>query len=407
MPFPLPEPQRLVDAFYRQRMSLPITLFDSKQLHDSAPLFWDESITNNSGNATSTHDTTNAETQLYVESGDTIIRQTFTHWNYQPGKSQLAVYTGRVNAPAGFAGVQAEVGSFTATDGIFFRLKGGQISVIVRKASVDFEIRQSEWNKDRLDGSNQEFNPSGRKLDARSGHIFWTDFEWLALGSVRFGFYVDGEPILCHQENHFNNITSAYMSTPNLPVRYQITTTGNPATLQHICSTVISEGSDSPGGVIHSASTKGTACQAAANDGTMYALLGLRLKTTHLDASVRILAATVGCSTSSDVEYFTLVNPTLSSGTVTWANETNSPIQVGRPSGDPGPVLTGGIAEVVPSGVIISGAPNAGATGDSDTPSALFLGSTIGGTAIPVYIAARTYDANADIHAVVHYRALS
>lgn len=48
------------DAFGRSRVSEPETLFDSKLLTDKLPLFWDESVTDVSGNATSTHSTANA-----------------------------------------------------------------------------------------------------------------------------------------------------------------------------------------------------------------------------------------------------------------------------------------------------------------------------------------------------------
>ncbi len=65
-----------VDAFGRLRVSNPVTLFDSKLLYDKAPLFWDESETDVSGNAASTHVAADSLVTMHVEAGDTIIRQT-------------------------------------------------------------------------------------------------------------------------------------------------------------------------------------------------------------------------------------------------------------------------------------------------------------------------------------------
>lgn len=50
-----------IDAFDRLRTSEPFTIFDSKQLHDKQPLFWDESV---GGSATSAHSPANAATQI-------------------------------------------------------------------------------------------------------------------------------------------------------------------------------------------------------------------------------------------------------------------------------------------------------------------------------------------------------
>lgn len=83
-----------IDAFGRMRVADPNTLFDSKMLWDKQPLIWDEEITNGSGNATSTHSVTDSRVRMHVEAGDTIIRQTFMRFNYQPGKSQQAMFTG-------------------------------------------------------------------------------------------------------------------------------------------------------------------------------------------------------------------------------------------------------------------------------------------------------------------------
>ena len=105
---------------------------------------------------------------------------------------------------------------------------------------VDNRVAQSNWSGDKLDGN----GVSGFTLDLTKAQIFWEDFEWLGVGSVRCGFVINGQVIICHTFQNANNLSSVYMTTAILPIRYEIKNTGNPiaATFKQICSTVISEG---------------------------------------------------------------------------------------------------------------------------------------------------------------------
>jgi len=76
----------VTDAFGRFRVSNIATLFDTKQLHDKLPLFYDEVI--NGGGASSTHSVTDAATTMTVsDNGEYVIRQSKQIMNYQPGES--------------------------------------------------------------------------------------------------------------------------------------------------------------------------------------------------------------------------------------------------------------------------------------------------------------------------------
>ena len=112
------------------------------------------------------------------------------------------------------------------------------------------------------------------------------DLEWLGVGSVRMGFVINGQFILCHTFNHANIITSTYIKTASLPLRYDITTTGSGGTLKQICSTVISEGGYELRGAQLSAGTTITAPRTFAVAGTYYPIVAIRLKSTRLDAIV-------------------------------------------------------------------------------------------------------------------------
>jgi len=59
---------------------------------------------------------------------------------------------------------------------------------------------------------------------------------------------VDGVPTYLHQFNHANHSAGVYMTTPNLPIRYEISNdgTGAAAEMECICSSVMSEGGQHP-----------------------------------------------------------------------------------------------------------------------------------------------------------------
>ena len=84
----------ILDAYGRLRVSEPFTIFDSKQIHDNQPLFWDETTVTD---ITSAHSTDTASTVISYDggaTGGTFTRQTFMRFSYQPGKSQQIMMTG-------------------------------------------------------------------------------------------------------------------------------------------------------------------------------------------------------------------------------------------------------------------------------------------------------------------------
>jgi len=80
----------IYDAFARQRVSEPFTLWDSKLLGDNRALFWDDAETSGGGTG-STYTANHSSVALDVSAttAGTRVRQTKQRFNYQPGKSQL------------------------------------------------------------------------------------------------------------------------------------------------------------------------------------------------------------------------------------------------------------------------------------------------------------------------------
>lgn len=323
------EAQAYRDAFGRLRVSDPRTLFDSKLLVSDMPtLFWDDQQTSGAGTS-STYLQTDARQRIAVSNATagTRVRQTFRRFNYQPGKSHTAFMTFNLNG--GVANITKRLGLFDAANGIFFQLSGTTPAFVVRKAGVDRVYPQTSWNLDQLDGSGY----SGFNLDLTKVQIFYFDFEWLGVGSIRLGFVLDGRIIIAHQIDHANVETSVFISTPNLPARYEISNSGAgaAASMDCICCTVNSEGGIDDNGVERGIDND-IAGFVTNNNTNLYPVLGLRLKSTHQSATVRPISFNVLCTSTATYRYAVLFNPTLAGTTPTWTPIANSALEFSTPT---------------------------------------------------------------------------
>ena len=281
-----------VDAFGRARMSTPLTLFDSSHRFKDNGLW----STSNTAGTTYAHNANaglielNLPTTLNAE----IVRETTKVFSYQPGKSLQSLNTFVFN-PAK-AGLRQRVGYYGAQNGIYLELDGSTLYFVERSYSTgslqETRVAQANWNVDTLLG-NVASSPSQITLDISKAQILFTDIEWLGLGTVRCGFVIDGKLIHCHSFHHANLITSTYMTTASLPLRYEIkntSTTASNSTLKQVCSTVISEGGYELRGDQWSVGTPVQTPKNLTTAGTYYPIVSLQLKSTNLDA-IAILTA--------------------------------------------------------------------------------------------------------------------
>lgn len=313
------------DAFGRLRVSNPLTLFDTQNRYYDQGQFVSK-ITNT---ASATYDA-NSTTFLLAASGSgsSIIRETTKTFIYQPGKSLFVLNTFAMNTPT--SGVTQRVGYYNDNNGIFFEANGTTLNMVIRSYSsgviVEDRIPQSDWNGDTLLGTGGSTNLSGIELNPALTQIFWTDVEWLGVGSVRVGFVINGQYIVCHTFNHANiaGNTTTYMGTAILPVRYELSTTGTAATMRQICSTVISEGgytlSGTPGGIGH---TLGSSI-VLPNDLSFKPILSIRLKSTNPDAVVLPKNFTIVPVDQAIVKYRVYLQAVTSGGTWVSAGSNSS-----------------------------------------------------------------------------------
>lgn len=230
------------DLFGRVKVSNPVTLFDSTHRYQTDGDF--DYLVVGSG---STVGFITAQSSVTLSIGSTagcsIIKESKRVFAYQPGKSLQVFQTFVFNAAK--TGLVQRVGYASSDNGVMLELDGTQVNFIKRTGisgiGTTITVPQSEWNLDKLDGT----GPSGYTLDLTKAQILFSEYEWLGVGSVRVGFAIDGKFILAHQFNHSNRIDSVYMTTANLPVRYEIintTNVGSASTMKQICASVQSNG---------------------------------------------------------------------------------------------------------------------------------------------------------------------
>lgn len=266
-----------LDSFGRLKVSEPKTLLDITHTTGKNTPLENEDIV---GTATSTYNENESTITMAVSANlDSIIRQSRKYAIYQPGKS-LSIFLTGVLDPSGAnaSTVTTQIGYYDVDNGIGFSATDGILSIFLRTSTsgspVDNVVLQSSWNLDKMDGT----GTSGIDIDISKTQIFALDLEWLGVGKVRVGFVVEGNTIYCHQFLNANRQTTTYMTSANLPTRYEISSTGGAGTMTQICTSVQSDGGYSPSGKSFSAS-RGVTPQATASN-VIEPFISLRLRGT-------------------------------------------------------------------------------------------------------------------------------
>lgn len=305
--------------------------------------------------------------------------------------------TGVLDKSGGGTGITRRMGLFDDNNGLFLEDAEGTYRFVRRTSvtgsPVDNGVAQSSWNVDKMDGTGQ----SGITIDFSKAQILVIDFEWLGTGRARVGFNVDGVTHYAHEFLNANNLSQVYMSTPNLPFRYEIDNDGNGAasTLEHICVSLISEGGIEELGILRHADSGSIGTLAT---GSTYALLGLRLNSNKLDGIVKLESLSVLSASVNDKAHWELKwKPTVAS-VFTYASILNGVVDVA--SGASGNTVTGGYD--MDGGYFTTALPVG-----STTPNALRIGSAIDGTADEVILTCTPITNNITVEASMTWRELT
>lgn len=321
-----------VDAFNRLKVSNPFTLFDSQQRYQVSDKWDYRGATGGTYSYNMTESTVSLTSGLTV--GSKLYSETKKVFPYQPGKALTIINTFAMSPPknglrqrVGYFGVTGGFTAATPYNGIYLQQDGLTLSICLASASLNTTqtVTQSNWNGDRFDGS----GPSGVTLDVTKGNIFWMDVEWLGVGDVRTGFFIDGKPVVAHTFYNTNKNSTTYMTTASLPLRYEIQNTSGQtgsSTLRQICSTILSEAGYEGFTRRYNVTKNGSNLTNLTTQDIQYPMVALRLNSNRLDSIIvpSNLSVVVEPGTNNKpvtVQYRILLNPTLTGNT--WSTHFN------------------------------------------------------------------------------------
>lgn len=313
-----------VDSFGRLRVGEPHTIFESYNRFGISNTRWNYVTT---GNGSVSFANTEGCVHMTIDTGasDSILYETKKVFPYQPGKSLLIMMSTTFAEPK--ANLTQRLGFYGANNGVYLEESNDTAYLVLRSQStgtvVNNTVPQNQWNTDRFDGT----GPSGQTLDLTKSQIFWSDIEWLGVGSVRTGFIIDGQMHIAHVFHHANLSVSTYMTTACLPLRYEIFNTGattGQSLMRKICSTVLSEGGYNQISLSRSVSNPITGKNLS--NGIKNPMVSIRLRAGRLDAVVVPSMIDFYGIQATAFKYYIIRNAT-SLTNASWQHNTDSSIE--------------------------------------------------------------------------------
>lgn len=337
-----------IDGFGRLKVSQPFTLFDSQHRYQENDK-WDTS-TSTGGSTLYKADESAVDLTVNTSSGSNVVRETKRVFPYQPGKSLLVLSTFVFASQK--TNLRQRIGYFGTQNGIYLEQNNNTIYIVLRtyvSGSVDdttYKIAQSNWNGDRFDGT----GPSGRTIDLTKANILFLDIEWLGVGDVRVGFYVDGRPVVAHTFHNDNIHSTTYMTTACLPLRFEIenlSTTSSSSTAKQICNSVMSEAGYEGFSRRYNITKNGSSSTTLTTAGTQYPMIGIRLNSSRLDSivvpsNISAVLEETASNKPDTVLYRILLNPTVTGGSWTTHYNGNVDYNITASSISGGTDLVGG-----------------------------------------------------------------
>jgi len=146
-----------------------------------------------------------------------------TNLHYRTGQGGLCLFTAIFTT--GAAGSVQEVGLGDDVDGFFFGYTGSVFGINRRAVSVDTFIPQTDWNKDKMNGTGS----SGCTLDPTKGNVYKIQYQWLGFGAINF--YIEsqftGKFVFVHQIQYANQNIDTSVRNPSMPVTLKASNTSN------------------------------------------------------------------------------------------------------------------------------------------------------------------------------------
>jgi len=270
------------DAFSRLRVSQDTTIFESKLLYDTEPLYWDQQtltptgavvlpriqpILASSGKLTLEIASTllaNLPTTASAAQNYRTVRQTYQRFGHQSGKSTLIFLSGTLCPSISNVDGTSRIGLFDDNDGIFIEAvisyttpptaavtypitatptPSNPLFSIVKRSLIGSTVTEVKIYPDKWYIKNSASDKS--LFDPLKMHTFYISYQSAGSQDITFGMLVGGRMIPLY--TFFNDYTTssttgnppginpAYIttdpfSTPNLPIRYEVVAEQNVTT---------------------------------------------------------------------------------------------------------------------------------------------------------------------------------
>jgi hypothetical protein len=320
------------DPFHKLRISELTSILELKHVYDKNPLLVDE-LTN--GTATSIKDPDHSDVEMTTSSnGDFVIRATKGRGIYSPGKGgcfmatfmNFHLQTNIIKRVGYFSSVTTFPYNSTF-DGIFLESNGstGEISFQIWQKGIEyFNCPLDQW-------SSSEYDPND--IDWEQNQLIFIDFQWLGVGTVRFGLETANGPVYFSEHSFMNVTQDPYMTNPNQPIRYEIRQTGSGSgTFHQLCSVFGSEGDT--GALSNIISISNTTERTLSTPGVKYPLLGYRGATEYTGANI-VLESIFSLNQFTGTDYLITLemNPGITGGSASWSQVTNTPIEYSQGNG--------------------------------------------------------------------------
>ena len=218
-------PQRVRDVLGRLKVSVHQNVYEADFEYGAQPLRW-EAITQGAGSVTQIPSSGGVRMRVGNAQGDVSLRQSRPYHRYPPGKTMFMATACQLG-PATSGNLQ-RVGFFDDANGAFF--EQGQPTqtnpyglYIVVRTDIGGAVSETRVGLDSWNGDTANI----RQLDFTRIQMFWLEYAWYGAGVTRFGFWVNGEPVIAHQIGwgNYSNAgvgqTTPWARTGNLPVRYE------------------------------------------------------------------------------------------------------------------------------------------------------------------------------------------
>jgi len=302
-------PQRVRDVLGRLKVAVHQNIYDADFEYGTQPLRW-EAFTLSGATITHQPGIGGVKMSVPTTSGAVAIRQSRPYMRYQPGKTMFMATACQMGAA--LANNVTRVGFFDDGNGAFFEQSAAGASnpygmAVVVRSDASGTVTDTRFTLDQWNGDTRIIN----SLDFTRIQMFWVEYAWYGAGATRFGFWIDGEPVIAHQVGWGNYIspggvanTQPWARTGNLPVRYEQRNSGTIAQANDLfhygVSVIVEGGQDDQRGFTYSyGMAPATPVRSTGGAVTRWPVLSIRPKamgTIELQQSTN--AVTAGTTTS-------------------------------------------------------------------------------------------------------------